>query len=110
MAHENNQSKVMIIDNVECSINGERNVLELARNNGIDIPSLCYCKDLSIYGGCRICIVEDGRGKIDSACSMRPKGGMEIKTNTAKLRKYRKMILELLLANHCRDCTTCHMS
>ena len=61
MARENNQSKVMIIDNVECPINGERNVLELARNNGIDIPSLCYCEGLSIYGGCRICIVEDGK-------------------------------------------------
>ena len=54
MAREKNQSndlKVMTIDNVECAINGERNVLEVARHNGIDIPSLCYCENLSIYGG-----------------------------------------------------------
>ena len=110
MARENTQSKVMIIDNVECPINGERNVLELARNNGIDIPSLCYCENLSIYGGCRICIVEDGRGKIDSACSMRPRGGTEIKTNSPRVRKYRKMILQLMLGSHRTDCATCDKS
>ena len=75
MARENTQSKVMIIDNVECPINGERNVLELARNNGIDIPSLCYCENLSIYGGCRLCLVEvtqNGRTMVMAACSTAP--------------------------------------
>ncbi len=110
MAHDNSRSKVMIIDNCECVINGERNVLELAHNNGIDIPSLCYCKELSIYGGCRICIVENERGGIDSACSLRPRGGMVIKTNSPRVRKYRKMILQLMLGSHRTDCATCDQS
>jgi NADH-quinone oxidoreductase subunit G len=52
-------------------------------------------------------VVENEWGGIDASCSMQPKDGMRIKTNTLKLRKHRKMILELLLAAHCRDCTTC---
>ena len=103
-------SEYMIIDGIKAEINGEKNVLELARKVGIEIPAFCYDPDLSIYGACRMCMFEDERGRLDAACSTIPKAGMVIKTNTAKLRKYRKMILELLLANHCRDCTTCHMS
>ncbi len=100
----------MIIDGIKAEINGEKNVLEVARKVGIEIPAFCYDPDLSIYGACRMCMFEDERGRFDAACSTIPRAGMEIKTNTPKLRKYRKMILELLLANHCRDCTTCHMS
>jgi NADH-quinone oxidoreductase subunit G len=54
-----------------------------------------------------MCIFEDERGNLDAACSAEPWDGMVIKTNTEQLRRYRKMILELLLANHCRDCTIC---
>jgi len=103
-------SEYMIIDGIQAEINGEKNILELARKVGIEIPAFCYDPELSIYGACRMCMFEDERGKLDAACSCRPRAGMVIKTNTPKLRKYRKMILELLLANHCRDCTTCHMS
>ncbi len=103
-------SDYMIIDGIKAEINGERNVLEVARKVGIEIPAFCYDPELSIYGACRMCMFEDERGRFDAACSTIPRDGMVIKTNTAKLRKYRKMILELLLANHCRDCTTCHMS
>ena len=99
--------KVMYIDGIEVEINGERNVLEVARKIGIDIPAFCYDPELSIYGACRMCIVEDDRGRIEASCSMQPREGMVIKTNTPELRKHRKMVLELLLANHCRDCTTC---
>ncbi|MEG0457815.1 MAG: [FeFe] hydrogenase, group A, partial [Oscillospiraceae bacterium] len=56
---------------------------------------------------CRMCMVENKWGSMEAACSTPPRAGMEIYTNTPKLRKYRKMILELLLSNHCRDCTTC---
>ncbi len=103
-------SEFMIIDGIKVPIEGEKNILELARKAGIEIPAFCYDKDLSIYGACRMCMFEDERGRLEASCSTPPRAGMEIKTNTAKLRKYRKMILELLLANHCRDCTTCHMS
>ena len=102
--------KHMIIDGISCEFENERNVLELAQKNHIDIPNLCYCESLSIYGGCRLCVVENERGGIEAACSMIPKDGMSIKTNTARLRKHRQMILELLLAGHRSECTTCEKS
>ncbi len=101
------EKKVMYIDGIEVEINGERNVLEVAKKMGIDIPAFCYDPELSIYGACRMCIVEDDRGRLEASCSMQPREGMVIKTNTPAIRKYRKMVLELILANHCRDCTTC---
>jgi NADH-quinone oxidoreductase subunit G len=100
------------IDGVAVEMESGLNVLEHARKVGIDIPAFCYSPELSIYGACRMCLVEivdkrTGRTSLDSSCSLLPKSGMEIRTNTPKLRQYRKNILELLLANHCRDCTTC---
>jgi NADH-quinone oxidoreductase subunit G len=97
----------MIIDNIPVQINGEKNILELVRKAGIELPTFCYYSELSIYGACRMCMVENKWGDIEAACSTPPKAGMEVYTNTPRLRKYRKMILELLLSNHCRDCTTC---
>lgn len=101
------EKQYMIIDGVEVEINGERNVLEVARKAGIDIPAFCYDSELSVYGACRMCMFENEKGGLDASCSAQPRAGMVIKTNTPKLRKYRKMVLELLLANHCRDCTVC---
>ncbi len=83
------------------------NVLSVIRKAGIDIPTLCYHSELSIYGACRLCTVENDRGKTFASCSEKPKDGMVIYTNTPRLMRYRKLILELLLAAHCRDCTTC---
>lgn len=103
MANEN----YMIIDNIPVAIEGEKNILELIRKAGIDLPTFCYHSELSVYGACRMCMVENKWGGIEAACSTPPKAGGVIFTNTPKLRKHRKMILELLLANHCRDCTTC---
>jgi NADH-quinone oxidoreductase subunit G len=97
----------MIIDNIPVEIKGEKNILELVRKVGIDIPTLCYYSELSVYGACRMCMVENKWGDMEASCSTPPRDGMEIYTNTPKLRKYRKMILELLLSDHCRDCTTC---
>lgn len=100
----------MIIDNVPVEIKDEKNILELVRKAGIELPTFCFYSELSVYGACRMCMVENKRGGIEAACSTPPKAGMEIYTNTPRLRKYRKNILELLLANHCRDCTTCQQS
>ena len=97
----------MTIDNVPVEIKGEKNILELVRKVGIELPTLCFYSELSVYGACRMCMVENSHGGIEAACSTPPKAGMDIYTNTPRLRKYRKNILELLLANHCRDCTTC---
>ncbi len=101
---------IMYVDGQRVAFDGEKNVLAVIRKAGIDMPTFCYYSELSVYGACRMCVVEDERGKIDTSCSMEPKDGMHIRTNTARLLKYRRNILELLLASHCRDCTTCEMS
>ena len=98
----------MLIDGNPVEINGEKNLLEVIRKAGIELPTFCYHSELSVYGACRMCMVENSHGGMEAACSTVPKAGMEIYTNTERLHKHRKMILELLLANHCRDCTTCH--
>lgn len=100
-------TEFMMIDNMPVAIEGEKNILDVIRKGGIELPTFCYHSELSVYGACRMCVVEDKWGEIHAACSTPPKAGMEIRTNTPRLRKYRKMILELLLSNHCRDCTTC---
>ena len=101
------RKEFMTIDGMPVEINGEKNLLELIRKVGIKMPTFCYHSELSIYGACRMCMVEVEKGGMEAACSTPPKAGMVIRTNTERLRKYRKNILELLLANHCRDCTTC---
>ncbi|MBQ8246388.1 MAG: (2Fe-2S)-binding protein, partial [Lachnospiraceae bacterium] len=95
------------IDGKSVPIEGEKNILSLIRKAGIDLPTFCYHSELSVYGACRMCMVEDERGRILASCSEQPKPGMVIRTNTRKIQKYRKLIVELLLASHCRDCTTC---
>ncbi len=104
------KNNIMTIDGIPVEIKGEKNLLELIRKVGIKMPTFCYHSELSIYGACRMCMIENEWGGIDAACSTIPKAGMNIKTNTQRLRRYRKNILELLLANHCRDCTTCNNS
>ena len=99
--------KFMTVDGIPVEICGEKNLLEIIRKVGIEMPTFCYYSELSVYGACRMCMVENEWGGFEASCSTPPKEGMNIKTNTEKLRKYRKTILELLLANHCRDCTTC---
>ena len=85
----------------------EKNILTIIRKAGIDIPTLCYHSELSTFGACRLCTVEDDRGRMFASCSEEPRDGMVIYTHTERLRKHRKLIVELLLAAHCRDCTTC---
>jgi len=102
--------KIMIIDGIECPFTDERNVLEVARKNGIDIPSLCYCENLSIYGGCRICLVENERGVMDAACSMQPRDGLVVYTHTKKVMESRRTTLQLLMSSHRADCITCEQS
>ncbi|MCE5200444.1 MAG: [FeFe] hydrogenase, group A [Armatimonadota bacterium] len=100
----------VIIDGREVQIEGERNLLELARKAGIDIPTFCYHSDLSVYGACRLCLVDiEGRGIVTS-CSTAPEPGMRVKTKTEEIREIRKIAIELLLANHDRSCPTCPKS
>ena len=102
---------IMIIDGQRVAFDGEKNVLSVIRKAGIEMPTFCYYSDLSVYGACRMCIVEDEKtGKIDASCSMEPRDGMCIRTNSARLLKHRRVILELLLAAHDCNCTTCEKS
>ena len=90
------------IDGRKVEFTDEKNLLTVIRKAGIDIPTLCYHSELSTFGACRLCT-----GRTFASCSEEPRDGMVIYTNTGKLKKYRKLIIELLLASHCRDCTTC---
>lgn len=99
--------KYITINNRKVPFEDEKNLLSVIRKAGIDLPTFCYHSELSTYGACRMCVVEDDRGRIMASCSEVPRDGMVIYTNTPKLQHHRKLILELLLASHCRDCTTC---
>lgn len=103
-------NRYMIINGENVPFTDEKNILDVVRKAGIDLPTFCYYSELSVYGACRMCIVEDNRGNVMAACSTPPRNGMEIKTNTPRLTKHRKTILSMLLASHCRECTTCPKS
>lgn len=103
-------TNTLFINGKECEYTNEPNLLEVIRNNGFNVPTFCYRPDLTQYGACRMCVVEiEGRG-IQSSCTMPPEPGLKILTNTEKTRRIRKIVLELLLANHDRECTTCDKS
>ena len=98
----------MIIDGIRVEFTDETNVLTVIRKAGIDLPTLCYVSELSVYGACRLCTVKDEEGRYFASCTVKPRDGMNIQTNTPELRKYRRTLLELLLASHDRDCTVCN--
>ena len=99
--------KYITINNRKVPFEDEKNLLSVIRKAGIDLPTFCYHSELSTYGACRMCVVEDDRGRVMASCSEVPRDGMVIYTNTPKLHHHRKLVLELMLASHCRDCTTC---
>ena len=102
---------IMYINGQRVAFDGEKNVLSVIRKIGIEMPTFCYHSDLTVFGACRMCVVEDEKtGKIDASCSMAPKDGLRIRTNTARLLRYRRTILELMLASHNCDCTNCTKS
>jgi NADP-reducing hydrogenase subunit HndD len=83
-------------------------ILEAARENGIDIPTLCYHQDLTPLGACRICVVEvEGSRTLVGSCHTPITEGMVIHTRSDKVLATRKMIVELLLASHCGSCYMC---
>ncbi|MDR2729911.1 MAG: [FeFe] hydrogenase, group A [Treponema sp.] len=101
------KNQTVIIDRLAVPVEGERNLLELCYKAGIELPTFCYHSEISVYGACRMCMVEvEGRGLLP-ACSTKAEDGMVIHTNTKQIRNMRKMIIELTLAGHDRNCTTC---
>jgi NADH-quinone oxidoreductase subunit G len=98
------------IDGKDIRLENEQNLLEVIRKAKIDLPTFCYHSELSVYGACRLCIVDvDGFGLVP-ACSTPPLPNMKVRTNTEETRKMRKIIVELLLANHSQNCPTCPKS
>jgi formate dehydrogenase major subunit/formate dehydrogenase alpha subunit len=103
---------------VNITINGQaiqaatgQTILQAAQAHGIEVPTLCYHKDLNPTGNCRMCIVEVKGGKfLQAACVTPVWEGMDIQTHSEKVAKDRKMTLELMLANHPQDCITCDVS
>ena len=84
-------------------------ILDAAKDNGFIIPTLCYHKDLCVAGNCRVCVVEvAGQKRLSAACATPCEEGMEIFTNSLKVRNSRKHIIELLLSEHNSDCTKCY--
>ena len=96
------------IDGKKIEVKGKRTVLEVAREKGIFIPSLCDHPQLTPFGGCRLCIVEiKEKGGYPPSCSTYVENGMEIKTKTPRLQKLRREILELILSEHPNACLIC---
>ncbi len=96
------------INNMPLSVPGGITILEAARYAGIEIPTLCYLKELNEIGACRICMVEvKGARSLVSSCVFPVNEGMEIFTNSEKVRKSRKMTLELILSTHRKECLSC---
>lgn len=102
------------MENITIKINGldvsapaGSTILEAARLAHIEIPTLCFLKEINEIAACRICTVEIGGGKLAASCVYPINAGMEVWTNTPKIRDYRKKTLQLILSNHDRSCLSC---
>lgn len=97
----------LTIDGVSVEVPAGTTVLEAAKKAGINIPTLCYLKDINQIGACRMCIVDTGARAFGAACVLPVTNGMNVKTNTPKIREARRVNLELLLSNHDKKCLEC---
>lgn len=98
----------LVIDGQQVSVAAGTSILEAAKQVGIDIPNFCYDKDLTVAGACRICVVEvAGFRNMPPSCATTVAEGMVVQTESPAVLEARRMILELLLANHPQDCMTC---
>ena len=96
------------IDGIQLNVPDNKNVLDCALDAGIYIPHLCHHPDLPENGSCRMCIVEvDGQEGVTQSCTLKAKDGLVIRTKSEQLNKLRTLALELLLAGHPEDCSTC---
>ena len=96
------------IDGREYNVPKDSTVLEAAKSVGVKIPTLCYHPELRLEGACRVCVVEVKGGRsLVASCVYPVNEGMEVTTNSKKVRDARKNVVELLLANHPEDCLSC---
>jgi bidirectional [NiFe] hydrogenase diaphorase subunit len=102
------QVKTLTIDGKEVCAAEDQTILEVARENGIDIPTLCHFDGLNEIGACRLCVVEvKGSNKLLPACFTQAQEGMEVTAHSPQLHEYRKMIVELLLTERNHVCAVC---
>lgn len=109
---ENIEKVNITINGMPLSVPKDYTVLLAARAAGVDIPTLCYMKDINEIAACRLCVVEvDVNGRpmrnLPASCILQVEEGMNVRTNTPKVRNAVRMNLELILANHNRECLTC---
>ena len=98
----------LTIDNQKVKVKKGFTILEAARLAGIDIPTLCFLKDVHQTGDCRMCIVEvEGRRGFTTSCITKAEEGMVVHTNTPEIREARKVIMDLTISNHHVECLTC---
>ena len=98
----------LTIDNQEISVNKGTTILEAARKANIDIPTLCFLKDVNEVGDCRMCLVEvEGRRGFATSCIQKVEEGMVVHTNTEDVIEARRTVLDLILSNHVKECLTC---
>lgn len=98
----------LVIDGKQIQVEKDTTILEAARKNGIDIPTLCFLKDINEVGDCRMCIVEvEGRKGFATSCIQTVEEGMVVRTHSPEILEARKIILDLILSNHHKDCLTC---
>lgn len=99
----------LTINGTQCTVEKGTTILDAAKDLNIKIPTLCYHKDLCVAGNCRVCVVEvEGQRRLAAACATPCTDGIEIHTNTLKVRNARKHVIELLLAEHNANCTQCY--
>lgn len=100
--------KTLKIDGIDVAAREHETILQLAQENGIFIPTLCHIEGLSEYGGCRLCLVEiKGSNKLLPACMTYAEEGMEVTTNSKRLRQYRYTILDMLFSERNHVCSVC---
>ena len=97
----------LTIDGIEVEVAKGTTVLEAARLAGIEIPTLCFLKEINEIGACRICVVELGNGRIVTSCVYPAEDGMVVYTKSPRIMEYRKKTIQLLLSNHNRSCLSC---
>ncbi len=98
----------LTIDGQNVQVKAGSTILEAAREAGIDIPTLCFLKEINEVGDCRMCLVEvEGRRGFATSCIQKVEEGMVVHTNSKDVLEARRVVLDLIISNHVRDCLTC---
>jgi iron-only hydrogenase group A len=99
----------LVIDHIQVSVDADSTILDAAKKLNIKIPTLCHHEDLCVAGNCRVCVVEQmGADRLLPSCATPVAEGMELLTNSLKVRNARKSVIELLVSEHRAECTRCY--